>query len=402
MSEPIKDDLQVIMMRSRMTHDSGYCYLYPVTDLDQYQTVLLFENNKIIGSINNTHDIIRTQGKGFYSAWHESLFFSTSDNSDPRTNGRAYRIIALNLGRETLPQIINKYSFTLYNSDEYNESVRNLLTKGFNLNSSIVNDSRIFSILMEATRRHFNQPPSRCLQIGPGGSLAVEFLLCISGVKEAVAIDINPLLNFNMENFKQTIQEVLNLVSCYDGLFGLDKKHFILPDVIDTGNGKYKIGDNTVEYLYPANAESTGFADESFDLIFSFTTLEHVKKPDLLIKENMRLLRKGGAAFHIIDLKDHRYSEKPLHFLCQTDEEWQSDLEAYIKDGQEHNYLNRWRHSDYLNSFKSAGFEILGASPQTILSDDELTKLRVKLSAKYRDYTDEDLRQLVTAYLVRK
>jgi ABC-type polysaccharide/polyol phosphate transport system ATPase subunit len=38
------------------------------------------------------HDQIRQYGKGAYSHWGKSILFSTSDNTDPRTNGRTYSL----------------------------------------------------------------------------------------------------------------------------------------------------------------------------------------------------------------------------------------------------------------------------------------------------------------------
>jgi hypothetical protein len=39
------------------------------------------------------HDQIRHEGKGRYSHWGDHVFFSSSDNTDPRTNGRTYRAV---------------------------------------------------------------------------------------------------------------------------------------------------------------------------------------------------------------------------------------------------------------------------------------------------------------------
>jgi hypothetical protein len=38
------------------------------------------------------HDAIIAAGKGLYSHWYNKLYFSTSDNSDPNTNGRKYTL----------------------------------------------------------------------------------------------------------------------------------------------------------------------------------------------------------------------------------------------------------------------------------------------------------------------
>jgi hypothetical protein len=50
----------------------------------------LFEGSLALGPAHTLHRDIRTVGKGRYSHWGNSLFFSTSDNSDPRSNGRLY------------------------------------------------------------------------------------------------------------------------------------------------------------------------------------------------------------------------------------------------------------------------------------------------------------------------
>lgn len=53
-------------------------------------TLRVFENGKEIGAAHASHASIRTTGKGKFSHWGNSLIFSTSDNTDPRKNGRKY------------------------------------------------------------------------------------------------------------------------------------------------------------------------------------------------------------------------------------------------------------------------------------------------------------------------
>lgn len=50
----------------------------------------LTENGTRLGPGNAAHAEIREDGKGVYSHWQTALYFSTSDNSDPRRNGRIY------------------------------------------------------------------------------------------------------------------------------------------------------------------------------------------------------------------------------------------------------------------------------------------------------------------------
>jgi len=53
----------------------------------------LLEDGVPLGPAHALHSEIAGKGKGYYSHWGEELFFSTSDNSDPRTNGRAYHLL---------------------------------------------------------------------------------------------------------------------------------------------------------------------------------------------------------------------------------------------------------------------------------------------------------------------
>lgn len=55
-------------------------------------TIGLLENGKSLGPAHSSHEDIRRAGEGRFSHWGEGLYFSASDNTDPRTNGRAYAV----------------------------------------------------------------------------------------------------------------------------------------------------------------------------------------------------------------------------------------------------------------------------------------------------------------------
>jgi len=57
---------------------------------DSVSTMRLYENGKEIGPGHSLHANIRSVGKGLFSHWGTALYFSSSDNTDPRTNGRTY------------------------------------------------------------------------------------------------------------------------------------------------------------------------------------------------------------------------------------------------------------------------------------------------------------------------
>jgi hypothetical protein len=52
----------------------------------------LFENGVALGPAHTYHEDIHARGLGRYSHWYDTLYFSSSDNSDPRTNGRDYLV----------------------------------------------------------------------------------------------------------------------------------------------------------------------------------------------------------------------------------------------------------------------------------------------------------------------
>jgi hypothetical protein len=79
---------------------SGHSYtsltrvLRDVSDTQEFPTrspVVLYEDDKPLGPPHSAHSDISNLGRGRFSHWHTLGFFiSTSDNSDPRTNGRKY------------------------------------------------------------------------------------------------------------------------------------------------------------------------------------------------------------------------------------------------------------------------------------------------------------------------
>ncbi len=52
--------------------------------------LVLYEDGVPLGPAHSTHERIRALGRGLYSHWDRILYFSASDNSDPRTNNRHY------------------------------------------------------------------------------------------------------------------------------------------------------------------------------------------------------------------------------------------------------------------------------------------------------------------------
>jgi hypothetical protein len=84
------------------------CKAYLLRDLEdtiataQRSPVLVYENDRPLGPGLSPHHEIEKIGLGRYSHWKDlGILLSTSDNSDPNTNGRAYWAVlppAMNAG----------------------------------------------------------------------------------------------------------------------------------------------------------------------------------------------------------------------------------------------------------------------------------------------------------------
>jgi len=91
-------DTPVTVDLTNLRNDGGYAwhisYPLPVTGDSNSQptisTMRLFENGKELGPAHSVHQDIRDYGKGRFSHWGTTLYFSASDNTDPATNGRKY------------------------------------------------------------------------------------------------------------------------------------------------------------------------------------------------------------------------------------------------------------------------------------------------------------------------
>ncbi|HUS80719.1 MAG TPA: hypothetical protein VM283_05580, partial [Armatimonadota bacterium] len=97
------------MPLDKINPEQGFCYILSMDlgengyrEIQGNSHLLVFEDGKQLGPVDNVHDNIRQIGGGRYSHWgRTSLYFSTSDNTDPRTNGRKYEIASDNF--DTVP-----------------------------------------------------------------------------------------------------------------------------------------------------------------------------------------------------------------------------------------------------------------------------------------------------------
>ena len=86
-------------LRGPFAPNEGHCWtaylpqwrhLADSLETSQRSPLMLYENGIPFLEAHVPHRHIRTEGGGLFAHWQDSLFFSTSDNSNPNTNGRRY------------------------------------------------------------------------------------------------------------------------------------------------------------------------------------------------------------------------------------------------------------------------------------------------------------------------
>lgn len=99
--------LSVELRPRKVRHEQGHCFVYRIPNGVIAAETLppgdvafdLYENGKRLGPSAARHRLIRDRGRGRFSVWRDPdkpqlmLFFSASDNSVPRKNGRTYTLV---------------------------------------------------------------------------------------------------------------------------------------------------------------------------------------------------------------------------------------------------------------------------------------------------------------------
>ncbi|WP_338688891.1 hypothetical protein V5279_25005 [Bradyrhizobium sp. 26S5] len=88
------------LLRRAMLHYQGHAYLLPVKYFDvPLENAKLYEDDRLLGPSNTPQQEIIEKGEGRFWLYRDlsnyfgpALMFSTSDNTDPNTNGRKYHL----------------------------------------------------------------------------------------------------------------------------------------------------------------------------------------------------------------------------------------------------------------------------------------------------------------------
>ncbi len=154
---------------------------------------------------------------------------------------------------------------------------------------------------------------------------------------------------------------------------------------------------STVE-LVAAGAEGLDvFAAGRFTIVLSNAVLEHVADVPRGLEQLARVTAPGGLHLHQVDFRDHRNFARPLEYLTVASAEFKR---IFIPVRGECG--NRWRHSQFLQGFLDAGFEVSKFEPNVFASADYQRSVRARLAPEFAALTDDDLRILSGQIVARR
>lgn len=221
---------------------------------------------------------------------------------------------------------------------------------------------------------------STCFEFGAGRDLIIPLAFSAHGAKRFITVDIERLAKLNL------IRSNAAIISRVSGVNRPDLRS--LEDLDRAWN---------IDYRAPADARATGLEAGSIDCAVSVETLEHIPRDDIgaILKELRRILRPDGLALMRIDYGDHFKGFDPsissFNFLTYSEEDWAPFQSRF-------QYVNRLRHSEYLQLFRECGFDVLRDDPDRRPLEQPIME---RLAPGFRGFSAEDLFTLGSLIIAR-
>lgn len=211
-------------------------------------------------------------------------------------------------------------------------------------------------------------------------------------------------------------------VATYEGIDFDLTRHWGTPSVEFAGPAAGQVG-----RMQQMNAEALAFPDECFDCLLTISTFEHFLRPDAVLNEMCRVLRRGGVALvsfepvwtafyghHLHHFGTLSELVPPWSHLLLTEEEmramlrrqpWPADApidpEAALRWIYHGDGINRFSLGELKTYFAESPLEIVWMQP---LADDRTERLApvAHYLARLLPYTADDLLTLGLSLLLRK
>ena len=330
----------------------GNCFLATLEDnsyhgerLDDKRKsgLILFENGIELMPSSATHNQIRALGNGAYSHWGNYVYFSSSDNSDPRANGREYAaLIPASLGDEK--RKVEALAFTKSQEPDFFRAVLNgsISTQGAELHSVYT----FRALCMYARLAQVSIQDAKILEIGASPTSGLALCLGLAGARHIILNNILPIKLDIDVNFARNISLLAALVT--PQIRSLDEVVDFSPD------GKscrlklslYSVLDNMDAQAIPRYLPHKC---SKIDLMFSFSVLEHIRSLPEVLTALANISSPKTVGIHMVDARDHTDFSNPLKYLYLTEDQFNA---SYSRDN------NRWRLPDYVTMMSESGWRV--------------------------------------------
>ncbi|MDD4062430.1 MAG: hypothetical protein PHV25_01450 [Candidatus Pacebacteria bacterium] len=225
------------------------------------------------------------------------------------------------------------------------------------------------------------------LEIGSGKFFVHPTVFKLLGAKKVISID--KYMQLSSKAMKVSFENSIISKKLLSRHIQHDEYLEFMKKIEETKYQFNRLEELGIQYIAPVNTiQFCRDNKEKFDIVFSYTVLEHVLEKEIidLVDASLFAVSKGGFVLHFIDLEDHQDPKnKPINFL--TKNEWSGLLSN--KRG------NRLRFSDWSKVFlKYNNFDFI--FPYRVTRND--FEIPSGIINKFLKYSEEDLR--ITGFVV--
>lgn len=258
-----------------------------------------------------------------------------------------------------------------------------------------------FDILSNELPQSFSLEGAHCLHIGPGGFLGLEVLLYCFGAEYVCSID-KFTFGVHFPDISKYREDYIRVKGAFEnesideGTKNKALRRF--EEVFIERNDRFYIDNNKIDLIYPMDVCGLSFDAESFDLVLSFTVLEHVIDPGSALTEIARVLKPGGLTLHTICTRDHRSFSKmagytPFSFRYYSFEEWEEIVRKKF-------YQNRCLPIEWYRFFQNSGLRIQKyiVGSQLDIDDQTLTSFH----ADFKKFSRKELGEIDCEIMAKK
>jgi SAM-dependent methyltransferase len=376
-------------LRGPFLPDQGHCwtvhlprlrYLADSPETPQRSPLMLYENGFPFVEPHMPHQYIRTEGSGLFSHWEDFLFFSTSDNSDPNTNGKHYSYtVSREFYRPPVFVRSDPRPVNLIGRDASPDAIATDVASAVEAGQMILGWLRDLGDVRGKV----------ILEIGPGINFGpILFLACHGAIPIVSDRFLAPWDRGYHPEFYRRLRDELR------------RRH---PE-LDLGpfNAMLDSGTYPADVLsrVEAGVESLSLASNSVDIVVSNAVLEHLEDHARAFFQLHRITKPGGWGVHQVDFRYHRSFDRPLEHLLLSPIDFERTAGAFRENGT---YLRPFEMAEL---FSAAGFEVRDLKANLLTSpeylQDLLPRLRKARNSRYRAISEDKLQILGGLFLIRK